>query len=366
MKKYNKSYLSECGLHFISPGIESNEIEEATLHTILSKLPKVIETTEDAREYNRVAKQLSIENKQGFKIALQELKDIQREKDAYFKIKKETQAIPAPKHKGIRSVFSLISSSLSLLAASPTKREKEGYVMRDEFLYEKQLERREEDVEQRLKQCRLSQPFIHPLWYARTPEEQADIDHDLPENVTNLLSVIYAGKHYPPRNHKLRSTTWYFGLSHAGIYVAISNWFDFRVYESKDEMANAIRFWRAQDISLEQIRSNHDPNYKLSVDHLMNIITGESDSRTLLKLKSTLKEENRLLTFYSSSHGYIWSERTEGVYSKFSRPRYQVSKSPPLFFSSISRYLSKKKQYVFCTETDAQMYKLLCKRINIT
>ena len=366
MQKFNKSYLSECGLHFFSPGIESNEIDQTTLNRILETLPKEINSNQDANEYNRLAKLLAKENKQGFKIALQELKDIQREKGAYQKIKKETSSIPADTKVGkLGSIFSLIAGSLAILAApgAPTK---ESTVARDDYLYEKQLLKREEAIEDKLKQFRKSIPFIHPLWYARTAEEQSSIDKDLPENVTNLLSIVYAGKHYPPRNHKLRSTSWYFGISHSGMYVAISNWYDFRVFESKDEMADAIRFWRAQDIPLAQIRNNHDSNYKIDKDYLMSIVTGESNSRTILKLKSTQKKENRLLTFYSSAEGFIWSERTEGIYNTFSKPRYQISKNPPLFFSSISRYLSKKKQYVFCTESDAELYKILCKRINIT
>lgn len=353
MEKINQSYLSDCGLHFFSPGTDAEKIDEATIPSVLSWLPSKVSGTAEAVEYNMQAHQYCEHNKQQFKLTLQELKDVLRE----IEIQQKLLTTLTPQ----KSALTKFIAGLGFVLSSPEDQK----LAADTYEYIKKLTYKQTDLEDKLAQLRKALPYIHPLWYARTPTQQAEIEQNLPINVSNLLKTIYVAKKFVPRSGKLRTVTWYFGVSHSDVYIAVSDWYDFRIYHSREELADAVRFWKGTDLPLNSIKAEHDGDYKILQDYLMQILSGDSKSKTILRLRDPDQSSKRLLTYYGSELGFIWSERTEGAYNTFTRPRYQICKSSAHFFASISRYLGKWKKYEFCTPQDLEVYSRICPRINI-
>ncbi len=353
MYKLGPNYLSLDGNHLFTSTASDELISEQMLKEIQDWLPATVDTHEEALEYNRRSQEFSDYMKRSFKITMQQISSIKAE-IAFAKNNQPPLALaPSPLNIG------------SLVGAVLGKRSKHPGVARGDDGINAALAARLEDAESRARLFRERCPMIQPFWYARSKNKQIELDHDLPDNVMNLLTKVLHIKRYLPKNKRGRVTDWYFGISHAGLYVAISNWLDFRVFESLDELNKAQAFWRgASEIPYSHVQHMHNPAYSTRTDYLLTVLSGESKSQRLFSLYDTASSKRRL-NFYGSAHGFIWSERTEGTYQSFSRSRYQICKAPSHFFATLSRYISSKKQYEFCEPNDFELYTDLCRRINV-
>ncbi len=353
MYKLGPNYLSLDGKHFFTSTSSDEVISKPMLDELQSWLPATVDSHEEALTYNQRCEEFPDYMKRSFKISMQQISSIKAE-IAFAKNNNQPQIALAPSPLNIGA----------LVGAVFGKRSKPDESAVEDNDINKALTARLEAAEDRSRLFRERCPMVQPFWYARSEDKQLELNHDLPENVMNLLKQVLHIKRYMPQNKRGRVTDWYFGISHAGLYVAISNWLDFRVFESLEELNKAQAFWRgATEIQYSHVQHMHNPNYQTRTDYLLTVLSGESKSQKLFSLYDTASSKRRL-NFYGSAHGFIWSERTEGTYQSFSRSRYQICREPSHFFATLSRYISSKKKYEFCTPDDFELYTDLCPRIN--
>lgn len=355
-----KLIISTCGTQVISPNELSEHISPQQIKAVTERLPSNVEDVEQALLYNSEVEAFADQQKRQFKVAMQELRGIQAEQQ------NQQERLIKPEFKPVKPLKSLgaaVSAALIGLKRKEPKVEDEP-VSAD---YLKLLRDREIAVQKKLTELREPVPFIHPFWYARTAVQQLELDSSLPSNAVDLLKTVYAAKVFLPKNKRARTTTWYFGISHSGLFMAVSNWYDFRIYESKYCLGKAINYWKGgEELHEDDIERIHNPSEDINDDLIIKVLTDESQSMPLFTLTQGETQEQRRITFYGSALGFLWSERVEGNVNSFNKSRYQICKTPPLFFASVSRYLSERKMYDFQSELDERTYTALCKRINVS
>lgn len=356
---YSKNLsISTNGTHVISPSGDRQHISSNVISSVHEFLPSDVQTVEQALLYNAQVEDYAEHRKRHLKLAMQELRSIQEEQNL------QQETLIKSSFEPVKPLKSLVGAAISALKPKPKATEASR---EEQANYLKLLRDREIKVQQKLSALRDPVPFIHPFWYARNAEQQMRIDFGLPTNAVDLLKIVYAARIFTPANKRARTTTWYFGISHSGLYMAVSNWYDFRIYESKYCLGKAINYWKGgEELHEDDIERIHNPKAGTDDELLLKVLSNESDSKPLFTLLQEEGKQNRRITFHGSALGFIWSERVEGNIESFNKSRYQICKSPPLFFASVSRYLSTRKSYDFMSELDYRTYTAICKRINVS
>ena len=212
MYKLGPNYLSLDGNHLFTSTTSDEEISEAMLTELQAWLPKTVDTHDEALEYNRRCEEFPDYIKRSFKITMQQISSIKAE-IAFAKSNSQPPITLAPSPLNIGS----------LVGAVFGKRPKPDEASKEDNDINAALAARLEDAEGRARLFRERCPGIQPFWYARSPEMQIELDHDLPDNVINLLSKVLYIKRYNQLNNRGRVTDCYYGIIHAGLYVSLSN-----------------------------------------------------------------------------------------------------------------------------------------------